>query len=138
MIAALKTGDSVAVLTLRMLISAVKNVAIARYGADADQKVTDTDVVDVVKKQVKMHRESIEAFAKGNRQDLVDKEKAELVILEAYLPKELSDEELKTLLEPIVSSGETNFGLLMKQAMETIKDQADGGRVAAILKQIVQ
>lgn len=134
MTAALKGGDSVRLLTLRMLLAAVKNFAISKYGAEADAKLTDPDVTDIIRKQAKTHRESIEAFEKGGRQDLVEKEKAELAILEGYLPKGLSDEELKKLLEPVVTSGETNFGLLMKQAMAAVAGKAEGGRVAKILR----
>lgn len=85
--AALKGGDRVRVSTLRMLISAVKNAAISKYGADSEKNLTDVDVLETIKKQVKTHRESIEAFTRGGRQDLVDKEKAELLILEAHLSK---------------------------------------------------
>lgn len=135
--AALKAGNRVRVSTLRMLISAVKNAAISKYGADSEKKLTDADVLETIKKQVKTHRESIEAFRLGNRQDLVASEQAELTILEAYLPKELSDEELKKTLEPVLATGEKNFGLLMKQAMAAVAGKVDGGRVAAMMKQLV-
>ena len=77
----------------------------------------EADITDVVKKQIKTHKESIEAFQKANRTDLVSKEQAELDVLEEFAPKEISDEELKTILAPVAASGEQNFGLLMKQAM---------------------
>lgn len=138
MTAALKAGDQTRLSTLRLLLAAVKNFAIAKYGAEADAKLTDADVTETTRKQAKTHRESIEAFEKGGRQDLVDKEKAELAILESYLPKALSDEELKALLAPVADSRETNFGLLMKQAMVTVAGSADGSRVASILKYLIQ
>ncbi|MBI3577042.1 GatB/YqeY domain-containing protein [Candidatus Gottesmanbacteria bacterium] len=138
MTAALKAGDQTRLMSLRMLLAAVKNAAIAKYGSDSETKLTDSDVIEVIKKQAKTHRESIDAFSKGGRQDLVDKEKKELTILEEYLPKELTDDELKNLLQPVVASGETNFGLLMKQAMEVVKDQVEGGRVAGVLKQMLK
>lgn len=132
----LKTGDVVRVETLRFLIAAVNNAAIAKYGSEADSKLTEEDILEVVKKQVKTHKESIEAFAKAGRSELADREKAQLAILEAYLPKQLSDEELRKLLEPIVTSTETNFGILMKQAMEKVAGKANGGRVAGMLKKL--
>ncbi len=135
--ASLKKGDVVRVETLRFLLSAVRNEAIAKYGADSEKKVTDADVLDVVKKQVKTHKESVETFEKAGRKELADKENAQLAILEAFLPKQMTDSELKALLAPVVSSGETNFGLLMKQAMATVGGRADGGRVAAILKELL-
>lgn len=134
--ASLKAGKSDRVETLRFLIAAAKNHAIAKYGREAEEKLTEADILDVVKKQVKTHRESVEAFEKAGRADLAAREKAQLTVLLEYLPKELSDEELKKLLEPVVASGETNFGLLMKAAMAVVQGQADGGRVASMLKQM--
>lgn len=135
---ALKSGDRVRVETLRFLLSAVRNAAIAKYGNKSEEAMTDDDVVDVIKKQVKTHRESVEAFTQAGRQELADIEKAQLVILEAYLPKQMSDEELKGLLKPIVASEEKNFGLLMGQAMAAVAGKADGGRVSALLKEMMQ
>ncbi len=134
--ASLKIGDSLRVQTLRFLLAGVRNVAIAKYGAVGEASITDVDTLDVIRKQVKTHHESIVAFTKGNRPELAEKEEKELAILEAFLPKQISDEELKKLLEPVVASGEKNFGLLMKQAMAAVEGKADGGRVAAILKQM--
>jgi hypothetical protein len=133
----LKAGKVTRVETIRFLIAGVRNAVTAKYGTEWEKKMTDADVVDTVKKQIKTHRESIEAFEKANRQDLVAKEKTQLTILEEFAPKELSDEELKKILEPIASSGEKNFGLLMKQAMALVKGQADGGKVASALKSLV-
>jgi uncharacterized protein len=133
----LKAGKAVRVLTLRSLISAIRNAAIAKYGASADTSIVQADIIDVVKKQIKTHKESIEAFKGAKRTDLVDKEQGELDVLEEFAPKEMSDDDLKKLLAPVVSSGEPNFGLLMKAAMAAVKGQADGGRVAAALKQML-
>lgn len=134
----LKKGDKTRVETLRFLLAAVRNEAIAKYQAAGEEKVTDADVLEVVKHQVKTHKESIEAFTKANRSELAAKEQAELAILETFLPKQISDEELKKLLEPVVVTGESNFGLLMKQAMAAVNGAADGGRVAAALKQMIK
>ncbi len=135
---ALKSGDRVRVETLRFLLSAVRNAAIAKYGNKSEVAVTDDDVVDVIKKQVKTHRESVEAFTQAGRQELADVEKAQLAILEAYLPKQMSDEELTKILEPVVATGEKNFGLLMGQAMKAVKGQADGAKVSTLLKEMIQ
>ena len=134
---AIKSGNTTGRDTLRFLLSALNNAAIAKYGNQSDKKLTEADVLDVIKKQVKTHKESIEAFEKAGRTELADKEKVELGILEGYLPKQISDEELKKLLEPIVSSGETNFGILMKQAMAQVSGKADGGRVSGLIKQMM-
>ena len=137
LVKAMKAGDKTRVDTMRFLLAGVRNMAIAKYGAASETSLTDADILDVVKKQVKTHRESVEAFTHAGRQDLVAKEHGELVILEAFLPKEMSDEELKKLLEPVVASGEKNFGLLMKNAMAAVAGRADGGRVAGMMKKML-
>lgn len=134
---ALKAGERRRVDTLRFLLAAIGNSAIAKYQAQGEEKLTDDDVLDVIKKQTKSHKESIEAFEKAGRSELSTKEKEELSILEAYLPKQLPEEEIKSLLAPLVASGEKDFGKLMKSAVGAVKGQADGGRVASILKQML-
>lgn len=133
----MKAGKKDRVETLRFLLAAVVNYAINKYGASAEEKISDTDVLEVIKKQVKTHKESIDAFSKAGRQELVDKEQIQLTILEEFAPKELSDEDLKKMLLPIASSSEANFGKLMGQAMATVAGKADGGRVALMLKQLI-
>ncbi len=133
----MKQGNRMRVGTLRFLLAAVRNAAIAKYAAAGESAMKDEDVLDVIKKQVKTHKESIEAFTKAGRSELVLKEQGELTILEAFLQKEMSDNELKILLQPVAASGEPNFGLLMKQAMTIVAGRVDGGRVASVLKQLI-
>lgn len=134
---ALKAKDRRRVDTLRFLLAAVQNTAIAKYGAKGEEGLTDADVLEVIKKQAKTHKESIDAYTKAGRTELAAKEQEELTILEAYLPKQFTDEEIKELLSPIVSAGESDFGKCMGHAMATAKGQADGGRVSSILKQML-
>lgn len=144
MTASLKKGDKVRLETLRFLLAAVRNMAITKYGAAGESSVTDQDVLDVVKKQVKTHKESIEAFEKAGRTELFKQESEQLVILSGFLPKELSDEELHVLLRDVVdqhanvdgNSGQ-NFGLLMKAAMGKVEGRADGKRVSAMLRELM-
>ncbi len=138
MLAAVKSGDKHRVETLRFLIAAIQNAAIAKYASRAESALTDEDVLAAIKKQVKTHHESIEAFTAGGRRDLVEKEKLQLGILESYLPVAISDSELQKILVPVVATGETNFGLLMKQAMVAVAGKAEGGRVAALLRTMMQ
>lgn len=133
----LKAGDRRRVDTLRFLLAAAGNEAIAKYGAKGEAGLTDADVLDVIRKQTKSHRESIEAFEKAGRTELATKEKEELAILEEYLPRQFSDEEIKKILQPLISNGEINFNVLMGQAMKAVKDQADGSRVSVILKRML-
>jgi len=137
LLTSLKAGKAARVETIRFLIAGIRNIATGKYGVEWEKKMTDADVLESVKKQIKTHRESIEAFEKAERQELVAKEKAQLAILEEFAPKELSDEELKKILAPIAASGEKNFGLLMKAAMAVVAGQAEGGKVSAILKSLL-
>ena len=134
--AALKRGDAVMVETVRFLIAAIKTYAINTYGVEADTKLTPQDIESVIKKQVKTHRESVEAFEKASRTELAEKEKAQLAILEAYLPQQISDSELAAILAPIAKAG-GEFGPMMGKAMAAVKGKADGSRVSAILRTLV-
>ncbi len=135
--ASLKAGKAVRVATLRLIISAVRNAAINKYGAAWEKSITDADVTETVKKQIKTHKESILAFSNAGRKELADKEQGELTVLEEFAPKEISDDDLKAILAPVAATHEANFGLLMKAAMTAVAGKADGGRVSAILKQLV-
>lgn len=138
MLASLKRGEHRRVDTLRFLISAVRNAAIAKYGAAGESAMTDDDVLDIIKKQVKQHKESVEAFEGAGRNELAAKEREELDILSSFLPAEISDDELKAILSPIAATGQQNFGLLMRSAMAAVAGKADGARVSAMLRTLMQ
>jgi len=132
---ALKAKDAVRVSTLRMVKAATKNLAIEKRV----EKTEDKDVIGIISRQIKQHRDSIEQFAKGNRQDLVDKEKAELTILESYLPKQLSADELKVIvksaIEKVGAKGRADMGKVMKAAMEDAKGAADGKMLSQMVSE---
>ena len=134
LITAMKSGERLRVDTLRYLIAAIKKYEIDTYPPVKGGTLTEADVVKIVQKQVKTHRESIEAFQKGNRPDLVAKEQQELTILEQYVPKELTDAEIKTMVVALKNKGMTNFGQLMGMAMKEVAGRAPGDRVATIVK----
>jgi uncharacterized protein len=133
----LKKGDSVRVETLRFLVAAIRNLAIEKYGAAGETKITNADVLDVVKKQVKTHRESVEAFEKAGRTELADRENAQLKILAEMMPQQMSDEDIRKIAAEVIKGGESNFGKLMGQVMAKVAGRADGGRVSLILKSLV-
>lgn len=134
---ALKGHDKLSVSTLRFLIAAIKKFEIDTYPPGSDGSLTDEDVVRVIRRQVKTHQESIDAFKKGSRQDLVDKETAELKILEAYLPQQFSDAAITQVVTKLVKSGVLDFGPLMGRVMEEVKDRAPGKRVQEIVKLVL-
>jgi len=101
-------------------------------------KLEDKDAISIIKREVKRHQDSIEQFKKGNRQDLVDKETKELDILKSYLPKQLSEDELKKAIDEVVLSlGATDMkqmGQIMKEVMAKVGDSADGKMVSSLVK----
>lgn len=134
---ALKSGDKLRTQTLRFLIAAVKKYDIDTYLPGSSDKLSEADVTKIINNQVKTHKESVTAFTKGRRQDLVDKETAELDILKKYLPPELSDGEIKNIAASVMSQGLTNFGPVMGAVMKEVDGRASGDRVQKIVKQLL-
>ncbi len=132
---AVKERDEDKIRTLRFLVANIKNLEIEKYPPEKRGMPTDEDVAGVVGKLVKTHKESIEAFLKGGRQDLVLREEKELFFLKVYLPEELSEEEIKRMVLLEMEKGERDFGRIMKQMMGKVRGQADGGLVAKIVKE---
>ena len=134
--AALKAGDKTKVATLRLLIAALKNERIEK-GRD----LTGEEVEAVVRRAVKQRKDSIEQYARGGRQDLVDAEKAELAVLEGYLPKGLTDQDLEAAIREIVAekglSSARDVGLLMKELMARHRGRVDGKRAQELARQIL-
>lgn len=132
---AMKNRDSLKVSVLSFLRAEMMNVAIARK----KNKLDDSDVMGVIRKQIKARQDSIEQFTKGNRQDLVDKEKKELGILKFYLPEELPEAEIKKIIEETVivtgAQGMKDMGKVMKEAAAKIAGKADPKIVSNLVKQ---
>ena len=124
--AALKGGDAMKLSVLRMLVSAVKVFEIEKN----TKRVEDPEIVKILTRQIKQHKESIGEFEKGLREDLAAKEKAELKILEAYMPEQMSEAEIaKIVKDAIAETGavsKSDLGKVMKAVMEKAKGRADG------------
>jgi uncharacterized protein YqeY len=122
---------------LRFLKSAVTYAAIEKSHA----ALSDADVTQVIQKQVKQRRESIDQFVQGGRQDLAEKEKKELALLETYLPQQISDPELQALIRAQVqelgASGKKDFGRVMKACSEKLAGRADNKRVSEAIGKIL-
>ncbi|MBT4209840.1 MAG: GatB/YqeY domain-containing protein [Candidatus Komeilibacteria bacterium] len=131
LIVALKAKQEVEVSTLRMLKSALKNLAI-------DKKIDvleDEDALSIVKQELKKRKDSMESFRTAGRDDLLAIEEAEAKILEEYMPAMLGEEELDKIVDDVISEGYDNFGLIMKEVMARSKGQADGKMVQEKVKQ---
>ena len=134
---ALKAKDKETVSTLRFFLSAVKNKE-----KDLRREIRDDEVQAVALAQVKQRQDSIEQFENGGRQDLADKERAELEILKDYIPEQLSEDALRNIVKAAITEtgAETmkDMGKLMKAVMAKAKGKADGKAVSAIVKELLQ
>jgi uncharacterized protein len=133
---AMRDKDTLRRSVLRMALAAVKNLEIARR-----TELTDGDVLGILTKEVQQHEESIEAFTKGNRPDLADKEKAELVILKEYLPKQLTREEIvaeaRKAIEEAGAKGPNDKGKVMPKIVAKLKGQADGKVINEVVSELL-
>lgn len=131
-----KKGDKARMSALRLIKSGIQYAEIAK-GASLD----DAGVIDVFNKEVKQRRESIEGFTKGNRSDLVEKEKTELAILLEYLPKQISRQEISEIIREVVgevgAKGPGDKGKVMSKLMPQVKGKADGREVGAIVDELL-
>jgi len=134
--AALKAGDAALALTLRYLLAEIHNGEIAK-GRDAT--LTEEELASLLQKQAKQRTESIEAYQKGGRDDLVEKEKNELEVIQSYLPEQMGEEEIKKLVAEAVSqtgaAGITDMGKVMGALMPKVKGKADGSLVSRLVKE---
>lgn len=130
---ALKSGAKDKLSTLRMLNAALKNKQI-----DKRRPLSDDEVVETVRSLIKQRKDSIEQFAKGGRQDLVDKETAEAAVLEGYLPQQLSREEIESMIRDAIAQtgaqGAKDMGKVMKALIPAIGGRADGKLVSELVK----
>ena len=128
----MRSQDVVRRETIRLCLSAIHNEEVARR-----TPLDDAALLAVLGKQAKMRRESIEAFAKGGRAELVAKETAELAVIEAYLPAQLGESEIRAAVERVIAetgaSGPGDQGKVMQKAMAELRGKADGKLVAAIV-----
>jgi uncharacterized protein YqeY len=130
---AMRAKDSARLTTIRMLTAAMKQ-------KEVDERVTltDADVLTIVDKLVKQRRDSVAAFEKGDRPDLADKEKAEIEVLSAYLPKALSDveisDEIAKTIAALGASGPQAMGKVMADLKPKLAGRADMTRVSGLVK----
>ncbi|MDO8668558.1 MAG: GatB/YqeY domain-containing protein [bacterium] len=133
---AMKSKDGETTSVLRMLISSIRNKEISLRSADKVE-LSDEQIIETIGSEIKKRKDSVEAYAKGGRQELALKETSEIKILEKYLPEQLSDEELEKIIKEIIAAGATDFGKVMGQTMARVKGKADGNRVGSLVKKLL-
>ena len=137
LIASMKAGDKERVKTLRMITAAIKQIEVDKR----DTIIDDNVVISVLNKMVKQRLESIEAFTKADRTDLIEIEEAELVIIKEYLPQQLDIEEVKTIVEVTLAGNNITTKKDLGKAMSLLKPklngQADMKFVSEYVKQLL-
>jgi uncharacterized protein YqeY len=130
---ALKSGAKDKVSALRMLSAALKNKQI-----DKKRPLTDEEVIETVRSLIKQRKDSIEQFTKGGRQDLVDKEAAEVTFLEVYLPQQLTREAIEGMVRDAIAQtgaqGARDMGKVMKALVPLVAGRADGKLLSELVK----
>jgi uncharacterized protein YqeY len=133
---AAKERNSLALSALRMALAAIKNKEIEERG-----EIGEDSILKVLATMVKQRKESIDLFRRGGREDLAGKEAAEIVVLEAYLPKALSDAEIETLAREAVGAAGAkspgDMGRVMKELMPKVAGRADGKTVNEIVRRLL-
>ena len=132
--AAMKAHDAGRLGAIRLLMAAIKQ-------KEVDERIqcADADIISIIAKLVKQRHDSIEQYTAANRQDLADKEQAEIDVLSAYLPKPLSEEEIVAIIDEAIASigasGMAAMGKVMGAVKPKLTGRADMGKVSALIKQ---
>jgi hypothetical protein len=133
---AMRARDEVRMLVLRSLLSAMNYAEIAKQ-----KKLDDSGVIEVISREIKQRRESIEAYEKGNRPDLVGKEKAEMAVLQEYMPAQMGRDEITALAQKVIeevgAKAVGDKGKVMQKLMPQVKGKADGGEVNSIVTELL-
>ncbi len=133
---AMKSGDAVRKSAIRMAISAIKNAEIDKGGP-----LTDEEAQDVLRREVKKRRESIEQMDQAGRADLAEQERLELDVLEQYLPRQLDRDEIeaeaRSAIEEVGAESPRDIGKVMRVLMARLKGRADGKLVSQIVRELL-
>lgn len=135
---ALKASDTVRALSLRYLLSEVHNAEIAK-GKDA--VLTEEELAAILQKQAKQRQESMDAYQKGGREDLVANERRELEMIKMYLPEQMSEDQIRELAQVSIqesgASGIADMGKVMGALMPKVSGRADGSLVSKVVRELL-
>ena len=133
---AMKSGDKVRRSVIRLVMAAIKNTEIAQQAT-----LADADILGVIAKEVRQRHESIDAFRLGDRQDLLAQEEAELAILNEYLPRQMSREEIVAAARQVIGEvgalGLGDKGKVMPNLIAQLKGRADGREINAVVTELL-
>jgi len=129
----MRAKDELVVGALRILKSEIQNAEIEKRS-----ELTEEEAMKVIAKKVKQHKDSIESFKSGNRQDLVDHEEKQMAVLAKYLPQQMGEDQVREMVKAVISetgAGQNDFGKVMKEVLARAKGQTDGSVVSKIVKE---
>ena len=133
---AMKGGDTVKRSVIRLVMAAIKNAEIAKQKA-----LEDGDILGIIAKEIRQRKESIEAFKEGNRSDLAAKEEAEMAILEAYMPAQMSRDEIvaeaRKVIEEVGAESLRDKGKVMPKLIANLKGKADGRDINEVVTELL-
>jgi uncharacterized protein YqeY len=133
---AMRSGEKVKVSVIRLVLAAIKNAEIARQAT-----LGDADILGVIAKEVRQRQESIESFKQGNRHDLVAQEEAEMAVLQSYLPRQMTREEIvaeaRRVMAEVGAQGLTDKGKVMPKLIAQLKGKADGREINAVVTELL-
>jgi uncharacterized protein YqeY len=139
--AAMQARNEGATGTIRMINAAIKQKDIDVARPRGDQQISDEEILSLLQGLIKSRRESIDLYKKGNRQDLVDKEAAEITVIEGFLPKQMSEDEIRAAVKSAISAAGAasikDMGKVMGAVKTQYAGQMDMGKASAIVKEML-
>jgi len=134
---AMKEKDKFRLSVIRMVRSSIKNIEI-----DEKRSLTDEEVLDILQREVKQRKDSLQEFTKAGREDLATDVQAEIAVISKYLPEQLSEEEIKAVVQQTIqevgASSKADMGKVMGALMPKVKGRADGRLINQIVQQLLQ
>lgn len=133
---AMRRGDEVRRSVIRLILAAVQNAEIARHAA-----LEDNDILGVIAKEARQRQESIQAFRQGNRRDLVAQEETEMAVLQEYLPRQVTRDEIvveaRRVIEEVAAQGPGDKGKVMPKLIAQLKGKADGREINEVVTELL-
>jgi hypothetical protein len=140
--AAMRAKDQPRLTTLRMLTARIKEIEVVNVRPPGQEQASEAEILDAIAKMIKQRRDSIAAFVKGNRQDLADKEQAEIAVLEEFMPKGLSEAETKEAIAAAIKATGASSAKDMGRVMGALKQQYAGrldlGKASGLVKEMLK
>ena len=128
----MKEKNTLALNTVRLVIAEIKNKEVEK-----NSEITDEEILQIIRKQIKMREDSIQQFRSANREDLAEKEAQELEILKNYLPEDLTDEELDKIIQETIkelnASSKKDFGRVIKEVIQKVQGRADNKKISELI-----